>query len=415
MTQRLLKSWTPNISYEFELRINDQDYSNDLVSLTIRSAVNTPYQNISLDLFLDSSDLLTEEIYGQTPIKLVVTLLGELGWPQQRVEFDLLFLNINTDYSTQRTHEAFDQKERVAVSFETISRPSYQSMTTLVNGLYFGKTPEDIVNDVLSKTNADVEYDTNGKSGLVIDQFLIPPSTVYRTVHYLDKIYGIFNGVLGFHCSFDNRIRVQNLSKQVIASQALTIHQLATNSDQSKILEATDPSQFYTKVPIKVFNRSNSIFSVLAPTNRYVVKPRNQLFKIIDINTEEQAKSFGLISKNISGTSDIFYDKEAIKTNKRITYHTNQTGYDIDNTFINANLTSSLQDMSQLQIEVQHNLPILNLMEVGQGVNFLTEITTYSALSGFYILKASEIGWIRSKVWESWAHMHLIRTNISTT
>jgi hypothetical protein len=193
------------------------------------------------------------------------------------------------------------------------------------------------------------------------------------------------------------------------------MHQLATDTDQTTILEETDPTKFYTKVPVEAFNRGNSVFSVLAPTNRYIVKPRNELSRTIDINTEDQAKTYGLIAKNISGTADIFYDREGIKTDKRISYHTNQTGYDSDLTFINSNLTKSLQDMSQIKIEVQHNLPILNLMEVGQGVNFLTEITSYSALSGFYILKASEIGWIRSKVWESWAEVHLMRTNISTT
>lgn len=415
MTQPLLKSWTPGITYEFDLRISDQDYSNDLVAITIRSAVNTPYQNISLDLFLDATDMLTEEIYGQTPIKLIVRLMGEVGWSQQEVKFDLLFLNTNTDFSMQRSHEAFDQKERTAVRFETISRESYQTMTTLVNGLYFGKRPDEIVSDVLSNTTADIDYDTNGRSKLPIDQFIIPPSTVYRTIHYLDETYGIFNGVLGFNCTHDNRIKVQNLSKKIEDSQALTVHQLATDTDQSKILQETDPTKFYTKVPIKAFNRGNSVFSVLAPTNRYIVKPRNELYKTISINTEQQAKTYGLISKNVSGTADIFYDKEAIKIDKRISYNANQTGYDSDQTFINANLTKSVQDMTQIQIQVQHDLPILNLMAVGEGVNFLTQITSYSALSGFYVLKASEIGWIRSKVWESWADLHLMRTNISTT
>ena len=76
MATPLLKKWTPSTSYEFDLRIANKDYSNDLVSVSIRSAVNTPYQNISLDLFLDSTDILTDEIYGQTPIKLTIKLMG---------------------------------------------------------------------------------------------------------------------------------------------------------------------------------------------------------------------------------------------------------------------------------------------------------------------------------------------------
>lgn len=416
MATPLLKSWSPDVTYDFDLRIDDKDYSNDLVGVRIRSSTNTPYQNISLDLFLDATDLITEEIYGQTPIKLVIRLMAQVAWSQTpQIEFDLLFLNISSDFTPQRAHDSNDQKERVAVRFETISRPSYTTMTTQVNGLYFGKKPHEIINDVLSKTDAEIEYDTNGRSSLPIDQFLIPPSTLYRTIHYLDRTYGIFNGVLGFHCSFDNIIKVQNLTKKMSDSQVLTLHQLATNTDQSKILQETDPTKFYTKVPVEAFNRANSVFSVLAPTNRYVVKPKNQLYKTISINTKDQAINYGLISKNVSGTADIFYDEQAIKEDKRIAYHTNQTGYDLDTTFINSNLTQSLQDLTQLRVQVQNNLAILNLMEVGQGVNFLTEITSYNSLNGFYILKASEIGWARSKTWEASADMHLMRSNISVT
>ncbi len=414
MTEKLLKSWTPNTTYEFDLRIADKDYSNDLISVNIKSAVSTPYQNISLDLYLDSTDIITDKIYGQTPIKLSIKLKAQQNWPQEEVDFDLLFLNIDTDFAMQRGNQLADQAERTAVRFNTILRPSYETMTTIVNGLYFGQKPESIVRNVLSNTTADIDYDTNGKSSLPIDQFLIPPSTVYQSIKYLDRVYGIFNGTLGFHCTFDNKVKVQNLSKNTTASQALSIYQLATNIDQEKILSENDPDKFYTKTPIKVFNRGNSIFLVQAPTNRYIVKPRDQLSKVFDINTENLTKTFGIVPPNTSNFQTVYYDKEAIKTNKRIMYHINQTGYDSDNTFINSNLSKSIQDISQIAIELQHNLPILNLMAVGEGVNFIPQIADYKPLGGMYVLKASELGWIRSKVWESWARVHLMRSIITT-
>jgi hypothetical protein len=52
-------------------------------------------------------------------------------------------------------------------------------------------------------------------------------------------------------------------------------------------------------------------------------------------------------------------------------------------------------------------------MSVGEGVNFLPQVSDYKSLGGFYVLKASEIGWIRSKTWESWARLHMMRSNIS--
>jgi hypothetical protein len=413
MATPILKSWTPSTTYDFDLRIADKDYSNDLVSVGIRSAVNTPYQNFTLDLYLDATDILIDELYGQNPIKLSIKLMGEVSWPQQTVEFDLLFLNIDAQYTMQRANKAGDQSERVPVRFNAISRKAYTTMTTIVNGFYEQEGAKGIIEDVLSNTEATIEYDTNGRRKYAIEQFLIPPSTIYKTVLYLDRTYGVFEGSLGFHCTYDNRVKVQNLSKKTTSSQYLTIHQLATTTDQSKIINETDPTKFYTKVPVKMFNRGNSVFSVLAPINRFIVKPDSELYKVIEINTEDFIKTYGTIAPNILGNQEIFYDKFAIKTDKRIRYRTNQTGDNSDKTFIQANMAKAIQDMSQIEIELQHNLPILNLMEVGEGVNFLSQISEYRPITGYYVLKASEIGWIRSKTWESFARVYLMRSNIS--
>ena len=219
--------------------------------------------------------------------------------------------------------------------------------------------------------------------------------------------------MLGFHCTHDNIVRIQNLSKKTTSKQSLTIYQLATHMDQSKILELTDPSKFYTKVPIKVYNRSNSIFSGLSPTNRFIVKPKDQLSATLDINTEELIKSYGIIPPVASGEPVVYYDRFAISPTNRIGYHTNNTGYDLDKTFINSNLTREVSDAVLLVIELKHSLPLLNLMAVGDAVDFLPQVTDYNALAGMYVLKSSELGWVRSRMWESWARLYMSRSIIA--
>jgi hypothetical protein len=415
MATPYLKSWTPTTTYEFKLQIGNKDYSNDLYKITIRSAINTPYQSIEFDVFLDQNELLSEKIYGQEPIKFSVILKGDIGYSQEQVDFDLMFANTDTDFSMAQQIAETDQIKRTPITFVTISRPAFKTMTSLVNNVYFASTPETIVKEILSNTDAQVEYDTNGKNQTVLDQFVVPPTTVYKTIRYLDRTYGIFDGIMAAHCSHDNVVKIQNLSKKIGTSQAFTIYSLATNADQSKILEMTDPSKFYTKVPVVNLNRTNTIMGAVAPRNRYIVKPSDSLYDLIDVETETIAKENGIISPNIANQTNIYYDKEAVNSEKRIAYHTNQTGYEKNESFIKANLAKTLGDLSMLQIELRHNLPILNLMNVGEAVNFLPQVSAYEQIKGKYVLKGSEIGWVRSKVWESWARVVLMRTNIGSS
>lgn len=408
MATPYLKSWTPSTSYEFELFINDQDYSNDLVRIEIRSSVSNPYQNVNLELYIDSTDLITKGIYGQDKIKLSVILKGETQASDERVDMELMFLRIRTDYSMQRAtqSELAEQIERTSIMIETLLRDPYISMNTQVNQLFVGQTPQNIITQLVNTyTNAKLEYDTNARNPLVIDQFLVPPSTLYRAILYLDRTYGVFKGILSTTCSFDNTIKIQNLSKKIQSEKAFVVYLLATDIDNSKILQSDDPTVFYTKQPVELLHRGNSIVSDVGPDLSYMVKPSNELYKEIQLNTNNTALENGITTKR----QGIDYDSNAIK---RRVFHTNNTGYDKDEIFARASLAKAVAHTSTLSIGLQHNLPILNLMRVGSSVNFIPQVTDYTPMGGFYILRSSEIGWIRSKVWESWARIYLIRSNV---
>jgi hypothetical protein len=413
MATPLLKSWTPTTTYEFGLIIGNSDYSNDLVRISIRSSVATPYENILLEVFQDSTELLLKKIYGQEKIKFTVILKGETQYSDQRFDVDLMFLRVQTDYKMQRSTrtQLGDQIERKTILIETLARNAYRTMSYQVNEIYFGKTPYDIISDLVSKTgtNAKLEYDTNGRNPLVIDQFLVPPSTLYRTIDYLDRTYGVFKGDFTAQCTFENTVIIQNLSKKIQSDQALTIYQLAIDTNQTSILESNDPTKFYTKEPVEMVNRGNSIMSGIGPNRVFISKPRDQLYYEVQKNTNDITVSNGIISQ-IRKSTKIEYDSEAIN---RTVYHTNQTGYDKDDSFAISKITKETEDISMISIGLQHNLPILNLLKTGSSVNFIPLVSDYKPLGGMYVLKTSEIGWIRSKVWESWARLYLMRSNIA--
>lgn len=413
MATPLLKSWTPNTSYEFKLIIGDEDYSNDIVRISIQSSTLTPYQNVFLELFLDPTDLITNKIYGETKIAFTIILKGDTNQADTMVVMDLMFLKTSTQYSMQRSSEAqtATQKTRQSIIIETVLRNAYKTMNTVVNNIFYNADSETIITTLVNsiQSKPKLEYDTNGKNTLRFDQLLIPPSTLFRTINYLDRIYGIFNGILSVNCFYDNTVRIQNLSKKIQTDQALTIYQLATDIDQSKILESNDPTVFYTKEPVNLINRGNSIISVVSPSTVYIVKPRDQLFRNLSFSTSDVGISYGITDKR----REVKWDKEAISENSRKVYRTNQTGYDTDQVFSISDISKKIQDVSVISIGLQHNLPILNLMKVGASVNFIPQVVDYKPIGGMYVLRSSDIGWVRSKVWESWARLNLMRTNIT--
>ena len=408
----ILSYWHPNVTYDFTLRIGEIDLSTSLVRLEIKSAVTQPYQNFFLDIFMDPRDILSEELFGQQPIKLIIRMEGkQQGTFADKIEFDLLYLGTEGGYAPAQKSYITDQWERSVVRFKTVCSKPYQTMSAMVNKIYQNTTPSAIISDLVSSyTEAKLESDTAGQSQLAIDQLLIPPTTLYKVVKYLNGTYGVFNGPMGFHCTHENKIKLQNLSKKVSSAQVFTLYLIATDLDNKKLFERDDADVFYTQKAVTSAYNGNAIFASNAPTIRYIVKPKNTLYNMIDINLESFAKTYGVIEKN---NPQVYFNKEAINPNKRIMYKKDQTGYDSDQTFINANLSPSISDIAGIVAEITGNLPILNLMAVGEHTKVISQVDDHLKLGGAYILKGSDIQFIKSNTWESTAMIYLTRTNIA--
>jgi hypothetical protein len=411
----LLSHWHPDTLYDFTLRIGESDYSTDLIRVEIRSAVSLPYQHIFLDIYMDPRDILSKEFFGQQPLKLIVRLKGkEPSGYGNDIEFDLMYINTEGEFAPAQQSYMTDQWERSIVRLKTVCSKPYQTMSKMVNNIYFNATPNTIISDLISNT-AELNYDTLGRSKLAIDQLLIPPTTIYRVVKYLDRTYGVFDGTLGFHCSFDNKVKVQNLTTKVRDAQTFTLYLLATDrkDNEKDVFKDRDENEavfFYTTSAVNSAYQGNSIFAASAPTRRYIVKPRNTLYKNIDINLQSFSKKYGVIEKN---NDSIYYNIQTIDPEKRISYHKDQTGYDTNQTFINANLSSRIVDMATLSADIQGNLPVLNLMQVGEHVKVISHVDDHLKLGGAYILKGSNIQFMKSRTWEAGAKIYLSRTNIA--
>jgi len=404
-------AWHPGITYDFILKIGDEDRSTDLTKVEIRSTVSAPYQHIFLDVLMDAHDLLLYDMFGQQLIKLSIILKGKVPEDLEQVNFELMYIDTDTEYRTGQASDQGDQFERTKVRLKTVCVDAYRTMSTMINKIYFNKTPYDIITDLASIVGAEIEYDTAGRSSLAIDQLLIPPTTFYNVVNYLDRTYGVFNGPMAFHTTYDNKIKLQNLNSKPNMAQAITLHLLATDMNMEPITTSMDPKVFYTTSPVVSSYKGNAVFSVEAPIIKYIVKPRNVLSNTINVELESFAYTYGIIEKN---NPRIYYNSSAINSSKRIGYEKDQTGYDNDRTFIVANLSQNIADMATTIATVSGNLPTLNLMVVGDHVKIISHSADHIKLGGSYILKGSDIQFVKATTWESMARLYMTRTNVAS-
>jgi hypothetical protein len=340
-----------------------------------------------------------------------VRLLGTEEMPIEEVEFELMLLNIDYEILMKSTDQQEKMKDRTGIRLITICRKAFQTMSSIVNSITFGATVSEVISTMITglATRPTYNIDQDGISTEKIDQIIVPPVTFYQAVNYLNKQFGLYNKAqMGIGCLYDNSIYIKNLSFKPKKAATFTIDYLAIDLDNiKKLKQGIDGKSFYAWNPIETSYKGNTVYSYLAPTNRYVVKPKDLLYKNIDISLNTEAKNFGIVSKD----TKIYYDNQTI-SDRRKSVHSNHTGYESSYNFI---AYPDLADLSTISVNLtSRNITLLNFMNVGESVKFKTKITDYVQLTGKYVLKSSELTFLRIKDWDGSATVNLIRTNKAT-
>lgn len=405
--------WTATRGFELILKIGKIDLTPDLIEFSIITSINLPYQTFQIQLALDSDDIITNKIYGQTPIKLTINLLDNDEYVTETTTFDLMYLTSDTNINQAVQYPESSQKDRSLFVINTVARSAYTTMNTFVNDIYSGGTIETAISGLIKSAGATVKYDKNGKNGHVIDQILVPPSTLYKNLNYINRSFGIFDGMPCIYCDYNNVVHIKNLTNKMNQAQALTIYQLALDDqDSDKIFKkCNDGIHYYTVRDIVTKYEGNSILAVIAPKMIYVVKPRDRLEQKIVIDTEKFVKQYGLVSK----TDKVFFDKSAISSDTRVAIHKDHTGYELTSSFINSSVSKKISAITDMMISVERSIKILNLMNVGESVEVTSKTAPTEEISGRYMLKTSEIIFRRAKDWGATATLNLIRSNRTLT
>jgi hypothetical protein len=414
------RSWVPSRTYDFELKIEDIDLSSDIMQVNIMSSIEIPYVSVIITLFVDPNDLILNKIYGQTPLKFTIRHFQDTapGVPDEQIEMDLMYVSAQYDIEMKsQMNSQTTMKDRSAVQITTVCKEPFKLMNTYVNGVYIGMTLQSVINDLARRLGATLDYDSNGANTEVIDQVLIPPMTFYQALRYLDKTFGLFNGMSSFLCLQDKpqpKIYVKNLTSRVKTSNLAIIRQLASGSGAEELFkESTGKSEagsylYYTYRNIETNYKGNTAFSIFGPRMIHIVKPSNKLYHKLDITTETFARDYGI---GYMGKT-IYYDKETLKTDSRIAFFKDHTGYEETQTHINANWSRILSDLSSIVISLERNVFLLPLLNTGDSIGFFSLIDNMKDFQGRYILSSTDLSFQRGKrEFESNAKLTLIRTN----
>lgn len=413
MAENKSRYWSPSRTYEFELKIGNVDLTPDLISLTILTSIDIPYQSFILQLFLDPNDVILKKIYGQKPLKLITRMYGTApALPMEQLEIELMYLSSDMPIEVTVVNPQGVQKDRKPVSLTCVSRKAYITMNSIVNSIYQETTLSQVISNLVENVGATLQYDTQGQNQDSIDQILIPSSTLYKNIRYLNRMFGLYNGMASITCTYDNIVKIKNLTSKIKTSNKFILYQLPLGTDNSKTIKScNDGKRFYTTQNLNTGYKGNSAFAYLAPRMKHIVKPKDRLYHTIDINLKSFAQEYGLISQG----NEIFYDTGALSTTKRISIYKDHTGYELNESFINANFSRSISSITDMNVQVEKSLKILELMDVGESVKLDTKIDISRDFSGLYILRASNINFVKARDWEASANLFLMRTNRSIT
>jgi len=412
----------PGQLYDLQVKIKDLDYTTDMVNISIDSSLSTAYQVVSLTISIDPNDIIVEELFGGDPIYLGITLLRENKYPGPRVDIELMYVSSNFQLTPKSQMSNKLQKDRVLLNIITVARKSYKIMNTLVNKVFIGTTLKQVIEELANDVNAEIKYDTTGQNTDIIKQLCIPPTTLYNIIKehsrksdnvfdgYLDQRFGLFNGVAGVFC-IDDTVYIKNLSGRMKQAQTFTVYELSGLKDIKELKTITDAcvdgKTFYTYASIQTDYSGNAKFAKLSTNLKHIVRPNDTITETITQELKTVAAKYSLQYQKKGLTSKLFIDNASNRTR----YYNEDTGFDKSTIIFNSRFGRTIADASTISIMLDRNLPVLNLINVGDCVKFKPTTLEYQDLEGKYILWSSQLNFVNHGNWESTAKVNLIRTN----
>ena len=409
-------------NYYLEFRIGKADLTAELKSVRIVSSITNPYQVIFVSVFVDLNKMLLNESFTQENPKLIIKSMPVLGLPLEVIEFDLLVLDSQQNSVSQRSSNlSKNQVDRTMLNLICVPKSAFKIMNTTVNKIFIMKNIKEILTYLISSCGGIATIDNEEINPSIIDQVCIPPMTLYKAIRevppqnqtkdtysgFLDKLFGLYNGISAVFCNHENKVFVKNLSREVNKKQRFLIYQVMSESNTKEISsKSTSKESIFTTSEVKTKYVANAKKSRIGDTTNFIVKPRDTLKLFKNFSYDSVANNSGIIA----GRKKVFSNPSV---SVRDTWINSHPGYEYTDTFARTAIAKTSAELSSISIIV-NNFPQLTLMmNVGVSVKFLTETIEYVSLSGNYIYKSSDIVFSKDKSWTAQCNVSLMRTNVT--
>ena len=404
------KLFQPTRSYDITLSINNnQDtlYSKYLEEIRIGTSLVSAYTGVTLIIFIPSHVIFKDKVYGQDTILLKLDLMGQDETIQETIELDLLMISSEFEVPVTTEMATESQEDRTIMRIQTVTRIPFITMTTTVNKVYgIHKTlltTKGIIDDLISTYAPNVEGTEwgTGENKDTITQVCIPPTTLYEAIKYMDRTFGIFNGVAGIFCRYDNTIFIKNLAEEITKEPILSIDHIAIGDNP--VIKDEDKKKVLTYDNIHTSYTGNAKFSYYGKTLKHIVLPDDKLSDTIELDLETIAKDNGC-----SDGSEIHVHKDLERTR----YYIAHGGYGESETFAKSMISKGIYDMTRSRLSIERNVLIEPLLNVGNSIILGIKTLEHKPIGKKYILLSTDTKLHRSEAgWEATADLELVKTN----
>lgn len=406
--------------YDVEFTIDGKDHTPNVQSVRIINSIFAVFQTVMVEFRIDSQDVVSQEIYGQKPVKLIIRLMTDDKQEKDQYEIEIYTLYVMGS-KPQKPQNERQHPLSNRVTLIGVPKQPWDYMTTPVNYLSKNtnpKSPYDVVNDMIDKYLVGVKKDIvdKNKNSYAGEQIPIPPMNFACAVDYLNERYSIFKGPLFYQCIFEeNTLSMWDLGRKIDEPEVLKIYTLAHGKkEKPEIYENSgrDDKTFYTYSNVIFKTRSNVLAAGENYEHNFIMKPRDQLYNTRTVNAKKIYDTF--LPKDGGGEWLIHDDLK--KQNKRW-YGRSFVGVDLNEALITSKMASKFLIQSEAKIRLDRNIRLKNLFKVGVPVKLQAETANYMRYHGKYLIKGTAITLTRdtSSHYKGIADVHVFRSNVLLT
>jgi len=386
----------------------DVDLTSNLVSVSIISSVNAPYQSVITSFIVDSQILVRKDLFGKYDMSLEIQLMTEEVAPTESFKLELITVRQDVPMSLKSMSEQGVQAQEILTVVNVVKNP-YIQMSTTVNRLFdesHRKTPIEMVQDVVTNFLPDTNTNiiTNNNNTERIFQFIIPSMTFIDAIKYIDGSdpnivekygpgVGIFNGPMFFTNRFEldgsNTFCLWDLGKISSGSVEYKVYQLSLGGKDNEIMEEAGVKEdiFYTRNSVNHIYRGNQDIIYHNYINKFVSKPSNNLYEIVDVSMEDIFEN----SVHDGGDLNINEVLENVYTYRTI----GEVGLETSDSPYVARLSRKISSLSEIEIYIDRNLALNKLSRVGIPLEFIPQSEDYVDIGGRYVVNSSKINFTR--------------------